>query len=229
MNAPLLTMIYIEIEDSRPWQLLLGKTPTDKSVCENPDLAQCSVELVDEAAKQRLRVKEESCKADIEEELSLRKRRKVIHQARPWRHWAASEWCWHWRSGKHKGSRMKGGVFLGPARVLFQERDTTAEGVRMKRVGSQKALLLVDVLYSTCIPFPSPRKRLCSIANTEAINFQDLVRRLPHSTSLDLTTQTDAPDDAWEEEIAGWNPRSTRDPSSGSSLRPQQPDVTSGT
>ena len=24
-----------------PWQLLLGKTPTDKSVCENPDLAQC--------------------------------------------------------------------------------------------------------------------------------------------------------------------------------------------
>ena len=34
-----------------PWQLLLGKTPTDKSVCENPDLAQCSVEVVDEAAK----------------------------------------------------------------------------------------------------------------------------------------------------------------------------------
>ena len=64
-----------------PWQLLLGKTPTDKSVCENPDLAQCSVEDVDEAAKQRLRVKEESYKAYIEEELSLRKRRKEIHQA----------------------------------------------------------------------------------------------------------------------------------------------------
>ena len=43
-----------------PWQLLLGKTPTDKSVCENPDLAQCSVEVVDAARKQRLRVKEES-------------------------------------------------------------------------------------------------------------------------------------------------------------------------
>ena len=60
-----------------PWQLLLGKTPTDKSLCENPDLAQCSVEVVDEAAKQR-RVKEESYKAYIEEELSLRKRRKEI-------------------------------------------------------------------------------------------------------------------------------------------------------
>ena len=65
-----------------PWQLLLGKTPSDKSICENPNLAQCSVEVVDEAAKQRLRVKEESYKAHIEEELSLRKRRKEIHQAR---------------------------------------------------------------------------------------------------------------------------------------------------
>ena len=41
-----------------PWQLLLGNTPTDKPVCENPDLAQCSVEVVDEDAKQRLCVKE---------------------------------------------------------------------------------------------------------------------------------------------------------------------------
>ena len=45
-----------------PSHLLLGKTPTDKSVCENPDLAQCSVEVVDEAAKQRLRVKERTSK-----------------------------------------------------------------------------------------------------------------------------------------------------------------------
>ena len=59
--------------------VFVGKTPTDKTACEDPDLAQCSVELVDEAAKQRLRVKEESYKAYIEEELSLRKRRKEIH------------------------------------------------------------------------------------------------------------------------------------------------------
>ena len=42
-------------------------------------------------------------------------------------------------------------------------------------------------------------------ADTEPIGFQDLVRRLPHGTFLDLTTQTDAPDDAWEDEITGWN------------------------
>ena len=117
-----------------PWQLLLEKTPSDKSVCESPDLAQCSVEVVDEAAKQRLRLKEEWYKANIEEELSLRKRRKEIHQARPWRHWTAGEWCWYWRSGKHKGSRIKCGMFFGRGRVLLQERETTAEGVRMKGV-----------------------------------------------------------------------------------------------
>ena len=30
---------------------------------------------------------------------------------------------------------------------------------------------------------------------------QDLVRRLPLSTFLDLTIQPDAPDDAWEDEF----------------------------
>ena len=69
-------------------------------------------------------------------------------------------------------------------------------------------------------------KRLCSIADTESISFQDRVRRLPHSTFLDLTTQTDAPVDAWEDEITGWNPRSTRDPSSSSSFWPHS-DATS--
>ena len=193
-----------------PWQLLLGKTPTDKSVCENPDLAQCSVEVVDEAAKQRLRVKEESYNAYIEEELSLRERRKEIHQARPWKHWAASEWCWCWRSGKHKVSRTNGGVFLGPARVLLQERETTVEGVCVKGVvwiteGTSLVRCAVQHLRS----LSKSEKRLCSIADTEAISFQDLVIRVPHSTFLDLTTQTDAPDDAWEEEVTGWDPRST--------------------
>ena len=61
-------------QGSSPWQLLLGKTLTDKTACEDPDLVQCCVEVVDEAAKQRLRVKEESHKAYIEERLSLRKR-----------------------------------------------------------------------------------------------------------------------------------------------------------
>ena len=75
--------------------------------------------------------------------------------------------------------------------------------------------------------FFESEKRLCNIADTEAMSFQDLVRRLPHSTYLDLTTQTGAPDNALEKEITCWDPRSTRDPSSGSSFWPQQPDATS--
>ena len=210
-----------------PWQLLLRKTPTDRTACEDPDLAQCSVELVDDAARQRLRVKEESCKAYIEEELSLRKRRKEIHQARLWRHRAAGEWCWYWRSGKHKGSRMKGGVFLGTARVI-QERETTAEGVRMKgAVGITEGTSLVRCAVQQLRSLSESEKRMCSIADTESISFQDFVRRLPHSTFLDLTTQTDAPDDAWEEEITGWDSRCTRDPSSSSSFWPHQSDAIS--
>ena len=85
-----------------PWQLLLGKISSDKSICEKPDLAQRCVEVVDEAAKQHLREKEESCKAYLEEDLSLRKRRTEIHQAQPWKHWTASEWCWYWESGKQR-------------------------------------------------------------------------------------------------------------------------------
>ena len=71
------------------------------------------------------------------------------------------------------------------------------------------------------------RERLCSIADTEAISFQDLVTRLPNSTFLDLTTQTDVLDDALDEEITVWDPRSTRYPSTDRSFWPQQPDATS--
>ena len=46
-------------------------------------------------------------------------------------------------------------------------------------------------------------KRLCSIADTESISFQDLVRRLPHSTFLDLTTQMLLMI-LGEDEITGW-------------------------
>ena len=64
MNAKQLTMTYIETEDFLRGSCCKEKTPTDKTACEDPGLAQCSVEVVDEAAKPRL-----SYKAYIEEEL----------------------------------------------------------------------------------------------------------------------------------------------------------------
>ena len=97
--------------------------------------------------------------------------------------------------------------FFGPARVLIQERETTAEDVHMKGVvWITEGTSLVRCAVQQLRLFSESEKRLCSIADTEAITFQDLVRRLPHSTFLDLTTQTDAPDDACEKEISGWDP-----------------------
>ena len=73
--------------------------------------------------------------------------------------------------------------------VLIQERGTTAEGVRMKGVvwitrGTSLLRCAVQHLRS----LSESEKRLCSIADTEAMSFQDLARRLPHSTFIDLTT-----------------------------------------
>ena len=91
---------------------------------------------------------------------------------------------------------MTGEVFLGQARVLLQERETAAEGVRMTGVvWITEVLLLFDVLYSTCVPFPSTRKD-CAASQTQKPSVsRTLLDVLPHSTFLDHTIQTDAPDD----------------------------------
>ena len=174
-----------------PWHLLLGKTLSGKTICENPDLAQCSVEVVDEAVKERLRVKEESYKAYIEEELSFRKRRQKFTKVDVGGIGQQANGAW--RSGKHEGSKMKGEVFLGPTRV--QDRETTAESVRMEGVvwiteGTSLVLCAVQHLRSK--------------SQTQKPCFQDLVKRLPRSTFLHPTTYTDAPDDAWREDVTVW-------------------------
>ena len=64
MNALQLTITHIETEDFLRGRL--GKTPTDKTACEDPDMAQCTFELVNEAARQRLRVKEQSWSCHFE-------------------------------------------------------------------------------------------------------------------------------------------------------------------
>ena len=112
--------------------------------------------------------------------------------------------------------------------MVIQERETTAEGVRVEGVvwiteGTSLVRCAVHHLRS----LSESEQRLCSIVDTEDISFQDLVRRSPHSTFLDLAAQAGAPDDAWGEEITAWDPRSTRDPGTSSSFWPHQSDATS--
>ena len=118
MNALHLTMTYIETEDSLRgsccWERHQQTSQVAKILIWLSAVSKLWTKL-----RHSVSVKDESYNAYNEEELSLRKRRKEIHQARPWRHWATGERCWYWRFGKYKGSRMKGGVFLGPARALW--------------------------------------------------------------------------------------------------------------
>ena len=54
---------------------------------------------------------------------------------------------------------MEGVVFLGPARVLLQERETTAEGVRVNGV-----VWIVRCIVQHLRSLSESEKRLCSIA-----------------------------------------------------------------
>ena len=142
-------------EDS-PWQLLLGRTPTDKSVCENPELSQCSVEVVSpcegrvvQSVHRRGSVTSKtSQKNSSSPTLETNGVGIEIWQTQGFEN---ERWCF----------------FLGRARVLIQERETTAEGVRMEGVvWSQRVLLLFGVLYSTCVLFPSLRND-CAALRTQ--------------------------------------------------------------
>ena len=71
--------------------------------------------------------------------------------------------------------------------MLIEEREMTAEGVRMKGVvWFTEGTFLVRCVVQHLRPLPESEKRLCSIADTEAISFQDLVRLLPRSTLMML-------------------------------------------
>ena len=72
------------------------------------------------------------------------------------------------------------------------------------------------------------REKECAVLQTQKPSVSKTVSDVCHTAHfLDLTTQTDAPDDACEEQITGWDRRNTRDPSSSSSFWPHQLDVTS--
>ena len=110
---------------------------------------------------------------------------------------------------------MKGGVFSLTDTYIIQERETTAEGVRMKSVvWITKGTFFVRCAAQHLFSFRIREK----ITGTESISFEDFVRCLSNRTFLDFTTPTDVPDDAWEDEITSWNPRSTRDPNSSSTF-----------
>ena len=110
-----------------------------------------------------------------------------------------------WQTQGFENERV---FFLGHQVCCFQVRETTSEGVHMKGVvwlTEGTSLVRCAVQHLRSVSESEKRsKTLSDVCHTARF----LISR--HRQML--------LDDAWEEEITGWDPRSTRDPSSGSSF-----------
>ena len=94
--------------------------------------AEYSAALDAHTSRERVEFRHQAYRAYLDEELSEQATRLRLWKARTFRTWASSDWVWYWGSTKHsrQTAHTQGGRFLGPARVLLQEREQTEEEVR---------------------------------------------------------------------------------------------------
>ena len=124
-----------------PFQLLIGRSPPELPLDGDKQLGEVSASLTSDG-RHRLHVQRECYRAYLDEEMSLQQKRREMHKSRPFRVWSSGEWCWFWRSRAHlhrrtKASRQfKEGAFLGPARVLLQERVSCSVGRGWRPAGT---------------------------------------------------------------------------------------------
>ena len=120
-----------------PFQLLIGRSPPGLPLNGDKQLGEVSASLTSDG-RHRLHIQRECYRAYLDEEMSLQQKRREMHKSRPFRVWSSGEWCWFWRSRAHlhrrtKASRQfKEGAFLGPARVLLQERERKGDDLKYK-------------------------------------------------------------------------------------------------
>ena len=102
-----------------------------------------------------------------------------------------------------KSSRQfKEGAFLGPARVLLQERERKADDIKYKAVvwivdGDQ----LVRCSSAHLRPVSTAEQTLCSLRDGEARTFQQVVRELPKRNFVDLVGQPSPIEEDFEERM----------------------------
>ena len=134
--------------------------------------------------------------------MSLQQKRREMHKSRPFRVWSSGEWCYFWRSRAHlhrrtKASRQfKEGAFLGPARVLLQERERKGDDLKYKAVvwvvdGDQ----LVRCSSTHLRPVSTVEQTLCSLRDGEARTFQQVVKQ----NFVDLVGQPSPVEEDFEE------------------------------
>ena len=188
-----------------PFQLLIGRSPPGLPLDGDKQLGEVSASLMSDG-RHRLHIQRECYRAYLDEEMSLQQKRREMHKSRPFRVWSSGEWCWFRRSRAHlhrrtKASRQfKEGAFLGPARVLLQERERKGDDLKYKAVvwivdGDQ----LVRCSSTHLRPVSTAEQTLCSLRDGEAQTFQQVVQELPKRNFVDLVGQPSPVEEDFEE------------------------------
>ena len=184
-----------------PFQLLIGRSPPGLPLDGDKQLGEVSASLTSDF-RHRLHIQRECYRAYLDEEMSLQQRRCEMHKSRPFRVWSSGEWCWFWRSRAHlhrrtKASRQfKEGAFLGPARVLLQERERKGDDIKYKAVvwvvdGDQ----LVRCSSAHLRPVSTAEQTLCSLRDGRLRLFNKWCRNFRNEISWILS---DSPHQSWK-------------------------------
>ena len=188
-----------------PFQLLIGRSPPGLPLDGDKQLGEVSASLTSDG-RHRLHIQRECYRAYLDEEMSLQQKRREMHKSRPFRVWSSGKWCWFWRSRAHLHRRTKASrqfkevAFLGPARVLLQERERKGDDLKYKAVvwvvdGDQ----LVRCSSTHLRPVSTAEQTLCSLRDGEARTFQQVVQELPKRNSVDLVGQPSPVEEDFEE------------------------------
>ena len=188
-----------------PFQLLIGRSPPGLPLEGDKQWGEVSASLTSDG-RHRLHIQRECYRAYLDEEMSLQQKRREMHKSRPFRVWSSGEWCWFWRSRAHLHRRtmasrqFKEGAFLGPARVLLQERERKGDDLKYKAVvwivdGDQ----LVRCSSTHLRPVSTAEQTLCSLRDGEAQTFQQVVQELPMRNFVDLVGQPSPVEEDFEE------------------------------
>ena len=160
-----------------PFQLLIGRSPPGLPLDGDKQFGEVSASLTNDG-RHRLHIQRQCYRAYLDEEMSLQQKRREMHKSRPLRVWSSGDWCWFWLSRTHlhrrtKASRQfKEGAFLGPARVLLQERKRKGDDFKYKAVvwvvdGDQ----LVRCASTHLRPVSTPEQTLCSLRDRRGSDF----------------------------------------------------------
>ena len=188
-----------------PFLLLIDRSSPELPLDGDKQLGEVSVSLTSDG-RHRFHIQRECYRAYFEEEMRLQQKRREMHKSRSFRVWSSGEWCWFWRSRAHlhrrtKASRQfKEGAFLGPARVLLQERERKGDESQIQSCGVDRRWRPAGTLFlNSSSSVWTAEQTLCSLRDGEARTFQQVVQELPKRNFVDLIAKPSPVEEDFEE------------------------------